>query len=359
MWVLFAFGSALFAGLTAVLAKIGIRDTDTDVATALRTVVVLLFSWLMAWLAGSLPSLAAVSARTWVFLALSGLATGGSWLCYFRALQLGDINKVAPIDKSSTVLTMALAFLFLGEALSPLKLLCMALIGGGAYLMIQRKPAAVSAPDIQAGEASAVGPDTVVAASAVAAIAPVAATTASDAAAAISGALVATHDTAAAAPSTVAETPAAATAATSVRAPKSPAWLLYALGSAVFASLTSILGKVGIENVNSTLGTAIRTCVVLAMAWAIVFLRGKQGDVRRIGRRSLWFLILSGFATGASWLCYYRALQTGPASVVVPIDKLSILVSIAFARVVLGERLTVKAGAGLILLVAGTLLLLL
>jgi bacterial/archaeal transporter family protein len=305
MWVLLAFGSALFAGLTAILAKVGIRDTDTDVATAVRTVVVLLFSWLMAWLTGSVAGLSAVSARTWVFLVLSGLATGASWLCYFRALQMGDVNKVAPIDKSATVLTMLLAFIFLGEGLTWLKALCMALIGGGAYLMIRRKPlpAAQAGASAQAGEAEN---------------APVAAPPR-----------------------------------------KWPAWLVYALGSAVFASLTAILGKVGIEGVDATLGTAIRTCVVLAMAWAIVLGRSKQQAVRRIHPVSMVFLVLSGFATGASWLCYYSALRLGPASVVVPIDKLSILVSIAFSRAVFGERLTRRAAIGLALLVLGTLLLLL
>lgn len=292
MWVLFAFGSAFFAGITAILAKVGIRNTDSDTATAIRTVVVLLFSWLMAWLSGSVGQLSSVSAKTWLFLALSGLATGASWLCYFRALQLGDVNKVTPIDKSSTVLTMLLAFLFLGESLTWLKAAAMALIGAGAYLMIQRKREAV--PAAEEGKPR-----------------------------------------------------------------KNPAWLLYALGSAVFASLTAILGKIGIEGVNSTLGTAIRTGVVLVMAWAIVFGRGKQKTIRQIDGRSYLFLILSGFATGGSWLCYYRALQTGPASVVVPIDKLSILVSILFARIAFNERLTVKAGAGLAMIVAGTLLLLL
>ncbi|HNX62471.1 MAG TPA: EamA family transporter [Candidatus Limiplasma sp.] len=292
MWVLFAFGSAFFAGITAILAKVGIRNTDSDTATAIRTVVVLLFSWLMAWLSGSVGQLSSVSAKTWLFLALSGLATGASWLCYFRALQLGDVNKVTPIDKSSTVLTMLLAFLFLGESLTWLKAAAMVLIGAGAYLMIQRKREAV--PAAEKGKPR-----------------------------------------------------------------KNPAWLLYALGSAVFASLTAILGKIGIEGVNSTLGTAIRTGVVLVMAWAIVFGRGKQKTIRQIDGRSYLFLILSGFATGGSWLCYYRALQTGPASVVVPIDKLSILVSVLFARIAFNERLTIKAGAGLAMIVAGTLLLLL
>ena len=297
MWVLFAFGSALFAGVTAILAKVGIRNTDSDVATAIRTVVVLLFSWLMAWLTGATAGLAAVGARTWVFLALSGLATGASWLCYFRALQIGDVNKVTPIDKSSTVLTMLLAAIFLGEGITWLKAAAMGLIGGGAYLMIQRAKPAVAANPVPVGTANG-------------------------------------------------------------GAAKNPAWLLYAVGSAVFASLTAILGKIGIENVNSTLGTAIRTCVVLVMAWGIVFMRGKQREVGRIDRRSFVFLVLSGFATGGSWLCYYGALQMGPASVVVPIDKLSILVSIAFSRLVFGERLTAKAAVGLAMLVGGTLLLL-
>ena len=221
MWILFAFGSALFAGLTAVLAKIGIRNTDSDVATAIRTVVVLLFSWLMAWITGGVEQLGAVTGRTWLFLTLSGMATGASWLCYFRALQLGDINKVPPVDKSSTVLTMLLAFLFLGEALTWLKGLAIVLIGGGAYLMIQRRAAAESGP--AGGEGAA-------------------------------------------------------------KARKSPLWLLYALGSAVFASLTAILGKIGIENVDSTLGTAIRTGVVLVLAWAIVFARGKQKTIPAMQR---------------------------------------------------------------------------
>jgi len=260
----------------------------------------------MAWLSGTIGTLSTVSARTWLFLVLSGFATGASWLCYFRALQMGDVNKVTPIDKSSTVLTMLLAFLFLGEALTWLKALAMVLIGGGAYLMIQRR-AAQAEPAAQAAGA--------------------------------------TDEKTSAKPAR--------------KARKSPLWLIYALGSAVFASLTSILGKIGIEGVNSTLGTAIRTVVVLVLAWAIVFARGKQRAIPAIDRRSYLFLILSGFATGGSWLCYYRALQTGPASVVVPIDKLSIVVSIAFSSIVLGERLTVKSALGLAAIVAGTLVLLL
>ena len=282
MWILFAFGSAFFAGVTAILAKCGIRQTDSHVATAVRTVVVLLFSWIMVFLVGSQGDIPAVDAKTWAFLVLSGLATGASWLCYFRALQLGDINKVVPIDKSSTVLTMVLAFLFLQEGLTWLKAASMAAIAAGTYLMIQKK-------------------------------------------------------------------------ATEQEKTGRRAWLLYALLSAVFASLTAILGKVGIEGVESNLGTAIRTGVVLVMAWVVVFVTGKGQEVRRIPRRELGFLCLSGLATGASWLCYYKALHDGPASVVVPIDKLSILVTIAFSYFVFHERLTRRGAAGLCLIVAGTL----
>ncbi len=286
MWILFAFGSAFFAGVTAILAKCGIRQTDSHVATAVRTVVVLLFSWIMVFLVGSQGDIPAVDAKTWAFLVLSGLATGASWLCYFRALQLGDINKVVPIDKSSTVLTMVLAFLFLQEGLTWLKAASMAAIAAGTYLMIQKK-------------------------------------------------------------------------ATGQEKAGRRAWLLYALLSAVFASLTAILGKVGIEGVESNLGTAIRTGVVLVMAWVVVFVTGKGQEVRRIPRRELGFLCLSALATGASWLCYYKALHDGPGSVVVPIDKLSILVTIAFSYFVFHERLTRRGAAGLCLIVAGTLAMLL
>ena len=285
MWVIFAFASALFAGLTAILAKCGIRKTDSDAATAIRTIVVLLFSWLMVWIVGSGPTITSLSAKTWIFLILSGLATGGSWLCYFRALQQGDVNKVVPIDKSSTILTILLALILLGEPVSWLKGLAILFIGAGTFLMIEKKS--------------------------------------------VSG---------------------------EKREKKS--WLIYAVLSAVFASLTSILGKIGIDGVESNLGTAIRTGVVLVMAWLIVFVKGKQHTLRSVPKKELGFLILSGLATGGSWLCYYKALQDGLASVVVPIDKLSILVSIGFSALVFKERLSKKAALGLGLIVAGTLLML-
>ena len=285
MWVIFAFGSALFAGLTAVLAKCGIRKTDSDAATAIRTIVVLLFSWLMVWIVGSGPTITSLSAKTWIFLILSGLATGASWLCYFRALQQGDVNKVVPIDKSSTILTILLALIFLGEPVSWLKGLAIVLMGAGTFLMIEKK--------------------------------------------AVSG-----------------------------EKQEKKSWLLYAVLSAVFASLTSILGKIGIDGVESNLGTAIRTGVVLVMAWLIVFVKGKQHTLRSVLKKELVFICLSGLATGGSWLCYYKALQDGLASVVVPIDKLSILVSIGFSALVFKERLSKKAALGLVLIVAGTLLML-
>lgn len=288
MWVAFACGSAFFAGITAILAKCGIRETDSTVATAIRTIVVLAFAWVMVAAVGSAGQIGSIKPMTWAFLGLSGLATGASWLCYFKALQLGDVNKVVPIDKSSTVLTMLLAFLLLGEPLSWASVVAMALILAGTLMMIERKPAAAAA--------SADAPS------------------------------------------------------------KGGSWLVFAVLSAVFASLTAILGKVGIEGVESNLGTAIRTIVVLVMSWVMVGVTGKAGEVRAVPRRELAFICLSGLATGASWLCYYKALQDGLASVVVPIDKLSILVTIAFSRLVFGERLTARSGAGLALIVAGTLL---
>ncbi len=296
MWILFACGSALFAGLTSILAKCGIRKTDSDAATAIRTIVVLIFSWIMVLITGSLHEITSIAPKTWIFLILSGLATGASWLCYFKALQLGDINKVVPIDKSSTVLTIILAFVILGETVTGLKALAAVLIGVGTMMMIEKKPSAGGA---NGGTASA----------------------------GLSGSPVSERS-----------------------------WLIYALLSAVFASLTAILGKIGIEGVESNLGTAIRTCVVLLMSWLIVFVKGKQHTLHDIPRSELGFICLSGLATGGSWLCYYKALHDGLASVVVPIDKLSILISIAFSYFVFGERLSRKSAAGLCLIVVGTLL---
>ena len=285
MYVLYAFGSALFAGLTAVLAKCGIRKTDSTVATAIRTIIVLLFSWVMVFLVGSQTQVSQLGGRTLLFLILSGLATGASWLCYFKALQIGDINKVVPVDKSSTVLTILLALIFLHESLTLTKGAGIVLIAVGTYLMIEKKQ---SAGAQKSGSA----------------------------------------------------------------------WLLYAAGSAVFASLTSILGKIGISGVESNLGTAIRTGVVLVRSWMMVFVTGKREKLKEIPKNELGFICLSGLATGGSWLCYYKALQEGPASVVAPIDKLSILVTILFSYLVFHEKLTKKAGLGLAILVGGTLLML-
>ena len=294
MWVVFAFASALFAGLTSVLAKCGIKNTDSNVATAIRTIIVLIFSWIMVFISGAQTETADVSLKTWIFLILSGLATGASWLCYFKALQLGDINKVVPIDKSSTILTIILAFIFLHERISLLKAVCVVLIAAGTYMMIQKKDCseAYDSRETKSGRFENRG----------------------------------------------------------------RAWLIYACLSAVFASLTSILGKVGIEGLNSNLGTAVRTAVVLVMAWIVVFVTKKQHTLREISKKELLFISLSGLATGASWLCYYRALKDGLASVVVPVDKLSILVTIAFSYIVFGEKLNFKSAAGLVLIVAGTLL---
>ncbi len=285
MWIVYAFGSAIFAGLTSILAKCGIRQTDSTVATAIRTIVVLAFSWIMVFVAGSQGQIGSIEGKTLIFLILSGLATGASWLCYFKALQIGDINKVVPIDKSSTVLTILLAFIFLHEEISLTKAVAVVLIAIGTFMMIEKKD-------------------------------------------------------------------------TKPQESKGKGWLFYAVGSAVFASLTAILGKVGISGVESNLGTAIRTVVVLIMAWVMVFATGKQGEIHKVPKNELGFICLSGLATGASWLCYYKALHDGLASVVVPIDKLSILVTIAFSYIVFHEHLSKKAAAGLVLIVAGTLVML-
>ena len=285
MWIRYAVGSSFFAGITAILAKCGIRKTDSNVATAIRTVIVLLFSWLMVLVTGTGEGIRQINSRTFLFLVLSGLATGASWLCYFHALQKGDINKVVPIDKSSTVLTILLALIFLQEGISGVKILSVLLIGGGTLLMIDKKDKETNVQKQSGG------------------------------------------------------------------------WMIYAVLSAIFASLTAILGKIGIAGIDSNLGTAIRTTVVLVMAWLMVFLTGKQREVRRIEKEELIFICLSGLATGASWLCYYRALQDGPASVVVPIDKLSMLVTIVFSWIVFHEKLTKKSTAGVILITVGTVLL--
>ena len=283
MWLLFALGSALFAGLTSILAKIGIKNTDSNLATALRTVIVLLFSWLMVFVVGSQRTINLISTRSLVFLILSGAATGASWLCYFKALQLGDVNKVAPIDKSSTILTILLAFLFLRETPTLWMGIGVVLLAAGTYLMIQRQE--TKTPNDKGNKS----------------------------------------------------------------------WLFYAVLSAVFAALTSILGKVGIQGIESNLGTAIRTIVVLLMAWIIVLFQKKLPLVKVIDKKSWIFIALSGLATGLSWLCYYRALQEGRASLVVPIDKLSIVVTIVFSRIVLKERLSKKGMVGLLLVVTGTM----
>lgn len=284
MWILYAFGSTFFAGITAILVKIGIKNIDSNLATAIRTVVILIFSWLIVLIVGSYNLIAELSVKTIIFLILSGFATGLSWLCYFKALQMGNVNKVTLVDKSSIILTMILAIIFLGEQITLLKIISIFLIGIATYLMIEKKKE-----------------DKLV---------------------------------------------------------KNSKWLIFALGSSIFASLTSILGKIGINGVESNLGTAIRTIVVLIMAWVVVFMTKKQNEIKNIDKKSWIFLILSGLTTGLSWLCYYKALQDGQASVVVPIDKLSIVITIAFSYFILKEKLNTKSFLGLILIIIGTLILL-
>ena len=291
MWLLYAFLSALFAGLTSILAKCGIKKTDSGVATAIRTIVVLIFSWIMVFIVGAQGEIGSITMKTWIFLILSGLATGASWLCYFRALQIGDVNKVVPIDKSSTILSILLAVILFRESISIQKMIFVIMIAVGTFLMIMitKKKAAIQK-----------NPER--------------------------------------------------------KAKWQGGWLVYAVLSAVFASLTSILGKIGVEGIHSNLGTAIRTVVVLIMAWVVVFVTGKQETVKNIEKKEMGFICLSGLATGASWLCYYKALKDGVTSVVISVDKLSMLIAIAFSYLVFKENLTGKALAGLSLITAGTLL---
>lgn len=282
-WVTAAFASAFFAGITSILAKCGIRHTDSDVATAIRTCVVLVFAWAMAGISGSIGAIGAIPAKAWLFLTLSGLATGASWICYFKALSIGDVNKVVPVDKMSTVLAVLIAIVLFGETGNlAVKLVGTAVITLGTFLMIEKKQS-VGAEQKQ-----------------------------------------------------------------------DRAWLAYALGAAVFAALTSVLAKIGIEGVESNLATAIRTCVVLVMAWAIVAVKGKLEQVARIDPRELAFLAASGIATGASWLLYYYAIAAGQVSVVVQIDKLSIVVSVLFARLAFNEKLSRRSAIGLVLIVLST-----
>ena len=281
MWITAAVLSAVFAGLTAILAKCGIRKTSSNLATALRTLVVLIFSIIMVFVVGSQQTIKEIAPVSWIFLVLSGLATGASWMCYFKALSIGDVNKVVPIDKSSTILSVLLAILIFNETNNLIvKLFGTALIGAGTYLMIEKKRATET---------------------------------------------------------------------------KNTKWILYAVLSAIFAALTSVLAKMGISGVESNLGTAIRTAVVLIMAWGIVLAKGEQKQLKGINKKELVFIALSGLATGASWLCYYYAIQNGVMSVVVPIDKMSILITLLFSVVFLKEKMSFKSIFGLITMSVGTL----
>lgn len=300
MWLLFAALSALFAGASSILAKIGISDTDSNLRAALRTAVVLVFSWLMVFITGEETELSSIDGRTLIFLILSGVCTGASWLCYFKALSVGDVNRVVPIDKSSTILTIVLSFIIFHETVGILKLFSLVILALGIFLMIEKKPS----PDAHSSV-----PNTVVA------------------------------------NTTVANT----------NARCKSGWFILAMGSALFASLTTIFGKLGVGDLGSNLGTAIRTGVALIFAWLLVILTKKAGDIRKIDKRSWVFIIASGAATGASWLCYYRALKDGVTSAVVAVDKLSLLVTIGFALIVFKEKLSRRTLCGLILMTAATL----
>jgi transporter family protein len=290
LWFVYAAGASVFAALTTILAKIGLKKVDSGLAAAIRTVVIFVFAWLMVFIAGSQNEIVKVNGKTWVFLILSGFATGGSWLFYFRALQIGNVNRVVPVDKSSTILTMILAFIFLSEPMSWITAAGMVLMGAGTWLMLElRRKNGEESDEEKPGEKFIGG------------------------------------------------------------------WLFYALLAAVFASLTAILGKIGIADIEANLGTAIRTMAVIPMSWLIVFISKSHKSITKIDRKSWLFLILSGVAAGTSWLLFYQALQLGNASHVVPVDKLSVLVTMVFARIFLKEKFSKRSITGLVLLTAGTL----
>lgn len=284
-YISFAFLSAFFAALTSVLAKYGMKKVNSNLATALRTIVVLVFSWLMVFLTTDITrEFSRLTDRSLLYLILSGLTTGASWLCYFHALKIGNVNVVVPIDKSSIVFTIVLSSVILKEHFGLFSGICTLLIAMGTLLMIEKRSSKSSARKRSA--------------------------------------------------------------------------ILYAFSGAVFAALTSILGKMGIDGISSNFASAIRTCIVLIMAWVVVFISKDYKKFNSLDTKSSIFIILSGIATGASWLCYYRALSLGPASHVAPIDKLSIVLTVILSYIFFREKLSWKSFTGLFLIVIGTLLLL-
>lgn len=281
MWIINAFLSAIFAGMTSILSKMGLEDISSHYVTALRTSVVLVFTWVMYYVTGS--SMQGINSYNFMFIVLSGFATGASWLCYYRALSLADVSQVVPIDKLSTFLTMIFAFVIFHEEVTWVKVVCIFMMFIGTYLMQKRPQKELN------------------------------------------------HD---------------------------KRWLIYAFLSAIFASLTAILAKIGIENVDSQTVTALRTIVVVIMAWIVVFVTKSYSPIALLNKKQLKAIFFSALATGLSWLCYFAALKEGPASIVVPIDKLSIVISILFAYFVLNEKQSIKTILGLICIVISTLLLL-
>lgn len=282
MWIVAAVFSAFFAGITAILSKCGIKNVNSDVATAIRTSVVLVFAWAIVFVTGAYETLSEIDPRSLIFLVLSGIATGASWICYFKALSLGEVSKVAAVDKSSVIFSVLIAIaVFPAERrLWWVKLICLAAVGAGTWLMTEIKRSEEK-----------------------------------------------TKTT----------------------------WFFFALLSAIFAAITSVLSKLGMENVNSDCATAIRTGIVLIMAWLIVFAKKETGLVKEVNKKDLLFLVFSGISTGISWLCYFYAIQHGQISVVVPIDKLSIVITVVFSVIFLKEKASSKVWLGLGLLTAGTL----
>lgn len=288
MSIILALLAALFASFTAILAKIGIEKVDSNLATAVRTVVVVIMAYLMVAITGQTDSIFNISMKSYIFLILSGLTTGMSWLCFFKAIQIGDVSKVVPIDKASVVLTILLSFIILGEPATAFVVSGGIIISIGTFVLIGKEK--------KNDRKKKKGFNT-------------------------------------------------------------KSYIFLAVLSAVFAALTNILAKIGIEDVDSNVATFIRTVVIILFAWGIVFFQGTFKELKNISKKSYLFLLLSGAATGLSWLCYFAALALGKVSIVNPIDKFSVVLTMVLSFIILKEKPTKNTIAGAILITIGTALL--
>ena len=281
MYIIYALLASVFSGLTSVFAKTGIKNIDSLLATFLRTIVISLFLFLIVIWKENLNEIFLLDKKTILFLILSGISNTLLWICYFKALDLGTVSKVTPVDKTSIVLTLILSSLFLNEKITTIKIISIVLILSGTFLTIKKES----------------------------------------------------------------------------KGSKDNKWIIYAILTAVFTSTTTVLSKIGIESTNTTLITFLRTIVVLIILTTITLFKKKYKSIKDIEKRSWLFIILSGLSTSLSWLFYFKALALGEASIVFPIEKLSLVVSILISIIFLKEKVNKKQIIGIIIIVIGTSLL--